>query len=273
MKDLKTIAIHSAPRSGSSWLGQIFNSSPAVAYRYQPLFSYTHKGKLTANSSSSEIDSFFEDILNTNDSFVLQRPDGKIHVDKLQFQKDKITHLVYKEVRYHYILSNLLEKYPDIKVIGLVRNPLAVLHSWQNAPSEFDPAWNFQQEWKNAELKNKSLPENYYGFECWKKLTLEFTHLEKSYPNNFRIVFYSDLLSDPEKEIRHLFDWCELPINAQTLGFIKSSRSETQRNNSYSIYNNRLSDNEWVSQLDKEIIKCVEDELTGLNLQHFMRTV
>ena len=31
------------PRSGTSWFGELFNSSPRVAYRFQPLFSYAFK--------------------------------------------------------------------------------------------------------------------------------------------------------------------------------------------------------------------------------------
>ena len=44
---MKNVAIFGVPRSGTSWLGQIFNSSPMVAYRFQPLFSYcSHFPKL-----------------------------------------------------------------------------------------------------------------------------------------------------------------------------------------------------------------------------------
>ena len=43
---LKKIAIFSVPRSGSSWLGQIFNSHEDVSFRMQPLFSYSHKSAL-----------------------------------------------------------------------------------------------------------------------------------------------------------------------------------------------------------------------------------
>ena len=43
---MKRIAIHSVPRSGSSWLGQILNSSLKVCFRFQPLFSYAFKDYL-----------------------------------------------------------------------------------------------------------------------------------------------------------------------------------------------------------------------------------
>jgi hypothetical protein len=35
--------ISGAARSGTSWLGQILDSSPDVAYRFQPFFAYAFK--------------------------------------------------------------------------------------------------------------------------------------------------------------------------------------------------------------------------------------
>lgn len=60
---MKRVAIHSAPRSGSTWMGSIFDSNESVAYRLQPLFSYTHKSQLNSSSVKTDIDKFFEDIL------------------------------------------------------------------------------------------------------------------------------------------------------------------------------------------------------------------
>ncbi len=37
---MNNIVIHSVLCSGSSWLGEIINSSPNVLYQFQPLFSH-----------------------------------------------------------------------------------------------------------------------------------------------------------------------------------------------------------------------------------------
>ena len=57
------IAIHGAPRSGTSWLGQLFNSSPQVAYRYQPFFSYAFRGRIDTGSDVASLRGFFADLL------------------------------------------------------------------------------------------------------------------------------------------------------------------------------------------------------------------
>lgn len=41
-------------------------------------------------------------------------------------------------MRYLHIIENLLIQCPDIKILGIVRNPLATLASWINAPKESD---------------------------------------------------------------------------------------------------------------------------------------
>ena len=67
------VAIFGVPRSGTSWLGQIMNSSPNVAYRYQPLFSYAFKDYLDEQSSAEDIQHFHEELLTTEDEFVTQK--------------------------------------------------------------------------------------------------------------------------------------------------------------------------------------------------------
>ena len=69
----RVASVHGVARSGTSWLGQIINSHPEVIYRYQPLFSYTHKGAINKNSTRKEILNFFNQVYNTRDQFVLQQ--------------------------------------------------------------------------------------------------------------------------------------------------------------------------------------------------------
>ena len=83
----RIVAIHGAPRSGTSWLGQLFNSSENVAYRYQPLFSYAFKQRLTSTSTRREIELFFDDLLFTEDDFVLQRGAASLAGYSLEFEK------------------------------------------------------------------------------------------------------------------------------------------------------------------------------------------
>src|SRR5690606_410177 len=164
---MKRIAIHSVPRSGSTWLGNIFNSHPKVAFKYQPLFSYTFKNALDEKSTKNDILNFYKNINNSNDNFINQKEGIVKGIIPEFIKRPPLTHCCYKEVRYHNILENLLEKDSTIKVIGLIRNPLSVIYSWLNAPKEFrkDLDWRVSEEWRYAPKKNLNKPEEFNGYE------------------------------------------------------------------------------------------------------------
>ena len=70
---MQKIAIHSVPRSGSTWLGNIFNSHPNVSFKYQPLFSYAFKDYLGSESDLEKINRFFKEIMKSDDDFINQK--------------------------------------------------------------------------------------------------------------------------------------------------------------------------------------------------------
>lgn len=255
------IAIHSVPRSGSSWLGELFNSSPAVKYKYQPLFSYALKGFIHESSGKEEIDAFFKKLIITEDAFLDQTENvesGKFP----RFQKNEIEFIVYKEVRYHHILKNLLEKDQEVKVVGLVRNPYAVLNSWFKASREFrrDLDWKEEEEWLSAPKKNQGKVEEFYGFEKWMEVTLLFEELKTKYPDRFYLIDYTALLRNTDSEVRSMFAFCGIPFEKQTEDFIKASR-EKNNPDTYSVFKQRIVDSDWQKELDPSIKNAVDGML------------
>ncbi len=264
---MKKIAIHSVPRSGSTWLGSIFDSSPNVAYRFQPLFSYSHKSQLNEFSSTEDIQIFFNDILYTDDEFVLQK---KAIINNLVpvFKKSTITHIVYKEVRYHNILKNLLRKDKEIKVIGIIRNPMAVINSWLNAPKEFkkELGWNALEEWRHAHRKNLGKPEEFNGYEKWKEVAYLFEELKKTYPDRFYLIKYDELMKNTLNLVEDVFYFCDLKLNEQTILFINKSKNIDKSDEKYSVYRTKNSDNNWKDELSKEIVEEIKKNISGTNL-------
>ncbi len=264
------IAIHGVPRSGTSWLGEIFNSSPHTIYKYQPLFSYALKGFLTPLSSPEEVDRFFRLLAITADDFIDQverRANGALPV----FAKENPTHLVYKEVRYHNILANLLQCDRELRLVAIIRNPLAVLASWLATPREFrrDLGWVESEEWRYARLKNQARPEEFYGYEKWKEATVIFMNLAEQHPDRVRVVTYHDLVSRTVPRVDTLFDFCGLPCSAQTLSFLERSRAE-QHPDPYSVFRATAGDEKWTGVLDPRIAEAVVDDLRGTELQCFL---
>jgi len=246
---MEYIAIFGVPRSGTSWLGQLFNSSPHVAYRFQPIFSYTFEGKIDENSSGDEILEFYRELLQTEDPFVCQKEN--ISGQKMpQFSKDELTHLVWKEVRYLYLAEHILEKTPT-RVIGIIRHPCAVIYSWFNAPREFDPDWDPKEEWRHAPHKNSG-KEDYFGFEKWKAAAQLFLSLKNRYQDRFLLQKYEELNRDPLETVEKLFNLVGLSMNQQTEQFIQKS-TQTKSKDPYGIFRKDKRSHEWVGRLDEQI--------------------
>lgn len=268
---MKKIAIHSAPRSGSTWMGSIFDSNENVAYRLQPLFSYTHKSQLTHSSTKNDIDTFFDDILHTKDSFVLQK-DAIAKKIVPEFAKTNITHVVYKEVRYHNILKNLLTQDKEIKIIGIVRNPNAVIHSWLRAPKEFkkELGWDVLEEWRYAPKKNLGKEEEFNGFEKWKEVVDIFVELKQMYPDRFLLIKYDDLLKETVETVKQIFSFCELEFGPQTVDFLNSSKKEDKYDEAYSVYRVKKNDNKWIGELPLVIQEEIAQDLENTKYSEYL---
>lgn len=272
-KGLTVVAIHGAPRSGTSWLGQLFNSSEHVAYRYQPMFSYAFKDRLNDHSSAVEIDHFFDDLLATKDDFVLQRGSASLSGYFLEFPKAEITHLVYKEVRYHHLLENLMKTCPRMHLVALIRDPRAVIHSWFRAPKEFECDWSPIEEWRHGLRKNDGKPENWYGYERWKELAQSFLTLKGTYPARVEIVRYESLVADPVKALSALYRTSGLQLTTQVESFVSESRARDD-DQPYGVFRKRRSTpTTWLDLLPREISQAIESDLDGTRLQEFLLEV
>ena len=269
MTDLQRIAIHGAPRSGTTWLGEILNSNEHVVYKYQPLFSYAFKSFLDEQSSAQDIGRFFAGIATTADDF-LDQSAQRLRGDLPTFHKTDLTHIVYKEVRYHHILPNLLAR-SDAKLVALVRNPLAVMASWLAAPREFrrDLGWVFEDEWRTAPAKNAGRLEEFYGFDKWMESTRLFHALAAQYPQRVQVLAYSELLADPVAVTRRLCDFAGLIFTAQMQQFLQSSRSETKAD-TYAVYRSKRRDDGWKTTLDDSIVAAIRSDLRGSDLACYL---
>jgi hypothetical protein len=265
---MKKIGIFGTPRSGTSWISHIFNSHPDVVLRFQPLFSYGHKGRLSEFSSAEEIQAFFEEIINSQDPFARMTTEAQKNYPV--FKKSALpTHIVFKETRYLHIVENILTKCNEVKIIGIVRNPLAVISSWMSAPREFNQGWNINNEWRVAPSKNKNRPEEFFGFNKWKESAEVFLRLENQFPRQFFLLRYAELNKDPLGITKKLFYFCGLDICGQVEGFLSASKSRHDID-PYSVYRANASDDSWQSILPEKIAKTIMIELKNTSLEIFL---
>lgn len=261
---MKYISIFSTPRSGSSWVGQLLNSSPEVVYRFQPNFAYSFKHTLSKNANKEEIQNFIEALIKSNDPFV----NAEISISSksnVLFKKSSPKLIVSKETHYIYLIETLL-KNSNTQVIGLIRSPFATLNSWLNTPKEFDKKWSVKQEWKKASLKNQSRDYNYFGYEKWKEVARLFVSIKNNYPNRFYLLEYEDLLKNNLETVSSLFKFCNLEVTKQTLDFLLES-TNIQEQDAYSVFKKKENDMAWKKELPQFIIDEIsnDDDFKKLN--------
>ena len=270
--DFQVVSIHGVPRSGTSWLGQIFDSHPDVAYRHQPLFAYRFKDRLNVDSSQKDVIRFLNDLYQlTEDDFIL---DTQRHQAASEFWQTAEKHqspgfLVMKMVRYHHLLHLFLETVPDIRIAGIVRHPCAVINSWLQAPKEFRSGWNAMEEWRYAPKKNAGRIEEFNGFEKWKEVAYLFLALEQKYPDNFILTRYEQLVQNTETEVDRLFSFVGLDLHPQTLRFIWLSKSRHDPD-PYAVIKNPETYQRWRTELNSEIANEILADVRGTELEQFL---
>lgn len=269
-KNLIKVAVHGVPRSGTSWIGEILNSSPHTIYRFQPLFSYALKDFLTNASTRQDIELFFEKLLQVQDAFINQTQKRNIG-DFPRFEKRESTHIIYKEVRYINILYNVMRRTENLYLFAVIRNPLSVINSWLRAPREFrrDLGWNELEEWRYAIKKNLNKPEEFNGYEKWKEAALIFRNLKAQYPDRVFIVTYHRFLAHPAEEAEKLFNAIALPLTDSTKEFIEASSNKPNLN-PYSVFRSNQSDTQWKKELNPEIVEKILSDIEGTELQEYL---
>lgn len=262
-------AIWGPPRSGTTWLGQIFDSHPAVAYRFQPLFSYAFKGAVTRDTPPAGVKRFLSDLAATQDDFVLQqtkREQGLVPA----FTKTEPVHLFFKEVRHLDLAEHFLETMPGSRAIGILRHPCATINSWLKTPREFLPEWDWRKEWRLAPSKNHSRPEEYNGFERWLWTAQHFLDLAASHPDRFVLVRYEELVDNPHKVLRNLFLDRGLYPGEQTEEFVRASQAREMEHPD-SIFRKPEVKDRWRQELPAEIRDAILGDCAGTRLEQFCR--
>lgn len=260
---MRKLIVTGMPRSGTSWLGQIINSSPLVSFRTEPLFAYRFKNVINSASSAEEVNEFFERLVDVDDDFILQK-------DKLKdgyypaFEKAAPTVLGFKTTRHFELLELYLSAVADLSVIAIVRHPCAVISSWFGSYREFEKKGCDQhRDWRSGGCRKSEVGE-YWGFDDWLASTRLFLELARRYPN-FHVVRYSDLVQSTETTSQTLFSHLGLAFTEQTRAFLDACH-QRHDDDPYSVFKDKTVLNSWEAVLDPvirdEILSSVnEDEL------------
>ncbi|MEK8034668.1 sulfotransferase [Ideonella sp. DXS29W] len=249
----RQVAIFGCPRSGTSWLGQLFNASEAVAYRYQPLFSYEFKDWFGRHGvSDASLAAFGEALLAAQSDFVLQ--------DLRPPKRGRPSHLVWKEVRYHDLMP-ALAALPGLQQLIYIHRPAVdVLNSWYQAPKEFRAGQDIHAEYLDAPSKNTD-PCEYNGFNRWKASLALALQVQAAHPDKLCFVAYDRLRAEPEAQLGALFKRVGLTMTEQVQRFIAASTSRHDTD-AYSVFRSH----ETEITLPADIVRHLRDDASGRDL-------
>ena len=227
--------------------------------------AYTAKGQL---DRAAEVLEFYLD--NIRESIYVRADLARVLMmqgwfDRVQEELDKIIFPKKEDIFNAYNMTDI----EDIKVIGIVRHPCAVINSWLQAPKEFRPEWNPLEEWRYASKKNAGRIEEFNGFEKWKEVAQMFLEFEKVFSDRFTIVKYEDLIHQTEREVFRLFSFVGLDMPEQTYNFVKLTR-QRHSSNPYSVFKDPCFYRRWEKELDKTIYDEIIGELKGTVLERFL---
>jgi len=272
----KYVCIFGPPRSGTSWVGQIFNSSPDTFYLYQPFYYLRNKTIVDKKFLQKNLDmlvkkqAFFKGSFIPSDPSHLQATNDSLNY--LSFYKTKThKHVVIKNVRYHHLIEDLIQ-IKDAKIIGLIRSPLATINSWLNSPKEFNVGLDPLKEWNEAATKNSNKHcYEYAGFLNWSRIAQNYIKLEELYPNNFKLIRYQDLLGETQDHIIKMLEFCGVSFTESTSQFLLDSRSK--EGGTYSVFReNKLKDNAWEKELNPQIAKEIANLTLNIKgLERFLK--
>lgn len=266
---MKTVIVTGMPRSGTSWLGQIVNSDPAVAFRTEPLFAYRFKNRLHPDDSDQAISAFLTDLLAADDDdFLMQRhlvASGAYPA----FTKTAPSVLAYKTSRHHELLERFLTSSLDIHIVGIVRHPCAAMNSWIHSHREFaKKGCEIDKDWRSGACRKDGVGE-YWGFDDWLAVTERFVELADAYPERFTLVHYAQLLQAPVATSQWIFERAGLQWTAQTREFLETA-NEHHHDDPYAVFKDRSVSDRWRDELDPVLANTIIRETRERGLDQFL---
>ncbi len=263
----QVIFVAGAARSGTSWLGQIVDSSPRVRFRFQPLFAYAFQGRIDEDSTADQFQELFRDMYRSDDPFLLQKDKREEGIYPKFLKSDAEDFLAFKENRYQYVIEPMLRKSHNMIVVAIVRNPCAVINSWMKNPKEFPPGSSPRAEWRHGSCKNSG-PQDFFGFYKWKELAGLYLDLRRKYPEKVYVVRYEDLVEHPAQQVAEIFSFANLPLEPQTERFVKESTARHDES-PYAVYKSSLVAYQWKQELDSYIAAEIQADLKHTRFEQF----
>jgi hypothetical protein len=267
----RLIILNGMPRSGTSWLSQIIDSSPEVTYRVTPLFAYENKGRINESSSKEDWLALLRDSFKTDNEYMtVRRQRERGLFPRFGKRGGPPNVFAIKFDRFHNLMPSLLKLFEDegIRFVFIVRHPCGAINSWLRAPREFPSDADPMENWRSGAVKKMEYGDH-FGFDDWCSVTRMHVEMVERYPQNCMLMRYEALVDGAVAETRRIFDFLDLEWTDQTEDFVRASQS-AQNDDPYAVYKLPDVKDHWRETLDRRIVQQIEAELIGSDLEPFL---
>lgn len=255
------------PRSGTTWLSQIFEHSPEVLMRLSPNYSYAMKNALNENSIADEWTAQLSAAIVTDDSFMTQnwkREKGELDwIDK----DERVRLLMIKDTRFLELYLIGMGLLPAAKCLFIVRHPCGALNSWRKS-SEYPSGSDFHAEWRTGACRKSEGPGEYWGFEDWKRTARLFLAAEAKDPGRVRVFRYEDLVDRPVETTETLFEFAGIEVAAEVSDFLTRSHARHDPN-AFSVFRSPTVAESWQREFPEDIAAQVLADIQNTDLERF----
>lgn len=256
------------PRSGTTWLSQIFSASRDVRLKSCPLFSYEFKNLLDEDSTTSDWQNLFSAVYRTNSEFLNQEHLRRYGLIPSRNEECFGRRLFIKSNRFHHLTPNMLLLNKNVRFVYLVRDPRASIYSWISDPHEFPDNADPLSEWKTGCCRKTNNGE-FWGFDDWVNVTAQAVKLSDVFPQQHKIIRYEELVRNPNEVINALCEFFRLPFSDEMKSFIELSHSRHD-SHKHSVFKDPTKINNWRLLLDGSIANECERSVKGTPLEIFL---
>jgi len=281
---MKKILITGAPRSGTTFLGEMLNLSNKVLYVWEPFNSnfreglkyyYPYWGKSSSNRKKNYLLNVIMETIalknlkgsirnSRNDTYLesliknagINRTRIKYFITKLKAKVFSHDFLLIKDPIAIFLSELLIQEF-DFEVIICVRNPGSIIKSRLNLCWDFNFDWWLTQDDLKQEILSPHLKKISLSYDDkiakaaihW-NIIYEYAHsLKKKYPNKVKISLQEDLIENPIEKIGSIYNSLGLEYKQNHIKKIKK----------YTNGKNEIIQKENVSKIKKRNLKTIND--------------
>ena len=253
-----TVWIIGDGRSGTTWLGDIINWEKNFREMFEPFHPdmiesakpYALHQYIRVNDDS---DNYFASLM--NDIFT-----GKFKHKRVDEINKSIFYngLLVKDIFGNLIASWVQERYPDIKIILLIRNPFEVALSkenkknwgWMEDPKLFLNQKELYEDFLQPfEKIIRNVSDDYIERQIMIWSIIHYVLFQQIKKNNLHIVFYESLVNSPKEEISNLMKYIYNQDNIEIPSRLLSVAKKPSRVASENLMKKNPHTKDWKKQL------------------------